>query len=48
MPDYDPQLKENRIDDHETKATFSTNKDGIKLFQLFTGDANDIFAHHEE
>lgn len=44
MPDCDPELKENRSD--EIESTFSTNKDGIKLFQLFTGD--DIFAHHEE
>lgn len=25
---------------------YATNQDGVKLFELFTGD--DIFAHHEE
>ena len=30
----------------EMKVEYATNKDGVKLLQLFTGD--DIFAHHEE
>lgn len=28
------------------KVNYATNQDGVKLFELFTGD--DIFAHHEE
>jgi hypothetical protein len=30
----------------EMEASYPTNQDGVKLFELFTGD--DIFAHHEE
>lgn len=30
----------------EMEVKYATNEDGVKLFELFTGD--DIFAHHEE
>ena len=30
----------------EMEAKYPTNQDGVRLFELFTGD--DIFAHHEE
>lgn len=28
------------------EVMYATNQDGVKLFELFTGE--DIFAHHDE